>query len=136
MSAKTRTITLTGRRPVKIVEDEWPQIADGTEKDWDNTYEFQANRTWKADIRVRQHTDGRSIVYGHFDYDTAFQGKSGFLCRAGELLDAGDDVAIAIDRVAQELIQAAEDSPCAEKAAQMIRGAMRECIASLEPETI
>ena len=60
--SKTRTITLTGRAPVRIREDEWPVIASGSYKDWDNQYEFQANREWKASIRVRQHPDGRKHV--------------------------------------------------------------------------
>jgi hypothetical protein len=56
----TRTITLTGRAPVTIVEAEWPLIA--TAKWYAGEFEAQANRT--ATIRVREHRDGRRIVYG------------------------------------------------------------------------
>ena len=91
---KMRTITLTDKPPVKIREDQWPLIA--TAKDWDNTYESQANRTWG--LRVRQHDDGRAIVYGL--YDSAYQGEGGR--RAGELVEAGGDIPAAIHRVAQD----------------------------------
>lgn len=56
---KTTTITLTDRAPVKIVENDWPLVA--TASDHDNQYDFQANQLWW--IRVRQHNDGRTIVY-------------------------------------------------------------------------
>ena len=89
------TISLTGRAPVRIVKDDWPIIAYA--KEWDNTYECQANRTWK--LSVRQHDDGRSIVYGLFT--TQFQNEKN---RAGgELLKQGDDIAAAIQRVAHSL---------------------------------
>jgi hypothetical protein len=59
---KTRTITLTGRPPVRICEAEWPICAsaeghsgrsDGREDECD-----------EYSIRVRQHADGRTLVYG------------------------------------------------------------------------
>lgn len=89
------TITLTGRAPVTITKDSWPVIASA--RDWDNTYECQANKTWR--ISVRQHADGRAIVYGV--HTNNWQGASGR--RGGELLSAGDDIASAIYRVADAL---------------------------------
>ena len=80
------TIKLTNRRPITIVEDNWPLIARA--KDWDNTYEFQANRTWR--IRVRQHEDGRTVVYGV--YDTHYQGECNRV--AGYLLETDDEAQI------------------------------------------
>lgn len=77
--AKTRTITLTDRPPVTIREDQWPVIA--TAKWWDNTYECQANRT--ASVRVREHEDGRRIVYGV--YGSNWQGERDK--KAGMLID-------------------------------------------------
>jgi hypothetical protein len=79
-TTKTRTITLTDRPPVTIREDAWPVIA--TAKWWDNTYESQANRT--ASVRVREHEDGRRIVYGVSD--SQWQGESG--AKAGVLIRA------------------------------------------------
>jgi len=55
-----RTITLTDRAPVKIVDDEWSIIAG--DSDHDGQVESQANHIWW--IKVRQHADGRRIVYG------------------------------------------------------------------------
>ena len=60
---KQRTITLTDARPVRIYEDEWPVIASSS---WHSgEHESQANET--ATIRVRQHADGRVIVYSVHD---------------------------------------------------------------------
>src|SRR5271168_80256 len=56
----TITITMSERRPLKIEPELWPVIA---EADWHNgQYECQANTIRR--IRVRQHVDGRRIVYG------------------------------------------------------------------------
>jgi hypothetical protein len=111
---KTRTITLTGRRPVKIVEDEWPVIAVG--KDHGGQIECQADRSWV--VRVRQHADGRALIYGV--YETRWQGESG--SRGGKMLDAGDDIIAGIRSVA-ESIGASED-------------VAQECIADLPAEEI
>ena len=132
----TRTITLTGRRPVKIQEEDWPTVARGSDKDWDNTYEFQANRTWKASVRVRQHEDGRAIVYGFYDYSTCWEGESCFLVKAGILLDPGADVADGIQEVGSQLEEMVQDSFYSAKAGAMIREAVRECVANLEPEEL
>jgi len=103
-TTKTRTITLTDRPPVTIKDEDWPVVAEASHKSWDNTYEFQANRTWKGWLKVRQHEDGRALVYGRDDYDTQFQGEDGHCYRGGELLDKGADIAAAIRRVADGLV--------------------------------
>ena len=82
-TTKTRTITLTDRPPVTIREDDWPIIAAA--KWWDNTHECQANRT--ASLRVREHVDGRRIVYGVLD--SRFQHERG--ARAGRLVNPPTD---------------------------------------------
>jgi hypothetical protein len=99
------TITLTGRPPVKITKDEWPVIASADAKEYDNQYEFQANRTAAWKLIVRQHEDGRAIVYAIHNYSSQYQGESGRDVRGGELIDAGADLPKAIDRVA-EVIEA------------------------------
>ncbi len=98
MSAdKIRTITLTGRAPVKISEALWPRISYASRHD--GKVECQANHKWH--LTVRQHADGRAIVYGsevegmggvHQDYEEA---------RAGVLLEAGADIAAAVRRVGE-----------------------------------
>lgn len=57
---KQRTITLTDARPVKIYEDDWDVIAQASSHNGE--HESQANYLWS--IRVREHADGRRLVYG------------------------------------------------------------------------
>lgn len=57
---KTIRLTMSERRPLSVDPGEWPIIARA---DWHNgQIECQANTVRK--IRVRQHADGRRIVYG------------------------------------------------------------------------
>jgi len=93
---RTRTITLSNRPPVKIKEAEWPMIAKA---EWtDNpAIPVQANRT--ASVRVRQHADGRAIVYG--TYSTQWQGESDL--KSGLLLAKGADIAAAIYGVVDDI---------------------------------
>ena len=79
-------ITMSERRPLSIVEDEWPLIASA---DWHNgQVECQANTIRR--IKVREHADGRRLVYG---FDRAGNGgqhagtrnpAGGFLVAAGD----------------------------------------------------
>jgi hypothetical protein len=103
------TITLTGRKPVTITKDDWDVIASAGEKEWDNQYEFQANRTASFKLTVRQHQDGRAIVYGVHSYNSQYQGEHGRDIRGGELLDKDADIPEAIHRVAAELESRMED---------------------------
>jgi hypothetical protein len=57
---KTVTITLSERSPVKIDPEQWPIIASA--ETWNGQHKSQANYIrW---IKVREHTDGRRIIYG------------------------------------------------------------------------
>ena len=94
---KIRTITLTDRAPVKVSEALWPRIAYASRHDGEVV--CQANHEWH--LTVRQHADGRAIVYGsevagmggvHQGYEEA---------RAGVMLDAGADIAAAVRRVGE-----------------------------------
>lgn len=106
---KYRTITLTDRAPVKIRENEWPIIAQG---EWyDSHIHSQANR--EHHIKVRQHEDGRAIVYGVTH--SSWQGARGWA--GGELLAADDDIVAAIKRVGSD--------------GDIDEIAIRECIADL-----
>jgi hypothetical protein len=110
---KIRTITLTDRAPVRVCEDRWPVIASARRHD--GLIESEANHLWH--LTVRQHSDGRAVVYGsetpggggvHRGYEEA---------RAGELVDSGVDLAVVIRRVG-------ESSRCSE-------AMIAECIAEL-----
>lgn len=89
--SKQRTITLTNAAPVRISESLWPVVAVAS--DHDGQIEAQANRTWS--LRVREHADGRRIVYGV--HGTCFQNERD--ASGGEIVPAGGDVVAAIRRV-------------------------------------
>jgi len=88
------TIMLTGRRPVQVDDDEWPVIARAG---WQEGEKKLEHRAWR--LIVRQHEDGRSLVYGMFD--TSRRGEQPR--RGGELLPPGADIPAAIHRVAEHL---------------------------------
>jgi len=134
---KFRTITLTGRRPVKINEAEWPTLAQGVWTDHDGTIREQANRTWTLSLRVRQHADGRAIVYATYEYDTQFQGEPDYACRVGRLVDAGADLPTIITEVGRLMDDRLED--LADRPAegrQHVRDVVADAIADLPAETI
>ena len=60
MSDQRIKITLSERRPITIERDAWPVVAAADAHD--NRIESQAHTKWR--IAVRQHRDGRRIVYG------------------------------------------------------------------------
>lgn len=103
---KTRTITLTGRPPVKIKENEWPVIATVSDDSYgsvDLQRHQQAVLQGEVDkylLRVRQHADGRTIVYGVLDAATSWTHTEDW--RGGELLIANSDIAAAIERIGQD----------------------------------
>jgi hypothetical protein len=96
---KTRTITLTARPPVRIVEDDWPIIASAS--DYAGQVESQASEEWG--VYVRQHEDGRRIAYAYRDRGTGGMPIEYRGSRGGELLVAIDDIAAAIRRVGDQV---------------------------------
>ena len=89
--SKQRTITLTDRRPVTINEDEWPVIAKAEGDNYtglDPARHIQASQQGELDeytLRVRQHADGRAIVYGA--YTEGWNGAHDGLTRAGRIVN-------------------------------------------------
>ena len=84
------TIILSDRAPVRINPAEWPIIARANDEWLD-----EPNRP-RWTLVVRQHQDGRSIVYGsHYSKGTLAPGKSG-----GEILPPASDIFPAMLRVA------------------------------------
>jgi hypothetical protein len=141
-TSKTRTITLSDRPPVKIKEDEWPITATGSAGDDDSDGRGnQPNRKWTRTIRVRQHEDGRAIVYGVYEYDSAFQGKRGAFAKRGTLLTApvtSDQIIAAIQSVAGQLSLAESMAAVGAdwKDPNAWTAAAHECIADLPAETL
>jgi hypothetical protein len=86
-------ITLSERAPVKISIKDWPIVA---RSDWHDGKEFESQAFRRAEIRVREHRDGRRIAYGWAT--SQWQGERDQY--AGFLLDKGDDAVRAIRRVA------------------------------------
>ena len=125
----TLTITLTVRKPVKITKEDWPILAKADASDHDGKVEFQANRRWSWRLAVRQHSDGRAIVYGVYTYSSLYQGERCHDVRGGELVPAGDIVA-AIQRVG-EWMQA--NAP---KDGERFAEVTRECLADLPAEDL
>ena len=95
------TITLTDRPPVKIKKEDWPIVAEASDKAWDNQYEFQANCISKWALRVREHGDGRAIVYAIYSYDSHYRNARTYQVRGGELLTDSSALAEAIRRVGE-----------------------------------
>lgn len=121
-TTKARTITLTDRPPVTIREDQWPIIATGDWGDSPNGIRSQSNR--EATIRVREHEDGRRIVYGV--YSSQWQGERG--AKAGVLIaaDGGKPDTDATIRAIHDVATSIDaPSSCA-----------RECIADLPAEEL
>lgn len=141
-TAKKRTITLTGRPPVTIREAEWPVIAHGCADDDDrNNPGNPPNREWERTIRVRQHADGRVLVYGIYSYSTCFQGESDAGARAGVLLSAPvtpAQIIDAIETVGDELAAAEDDAAIhdSQRDSRQWRNAVRETIADLPAEEL
>lgn len=103
MSTK-RTITLTDRPPVTISEEHWPLIARGSDSEHDGQVECQANTESKWFIGVRQHADGRAIVYSTYWYSSNWQGARCYNPKHGVMLPAGstpEAICAAINDVAQ-----------------------------------
>lgn len=86
----SRTITLTGRPPIKIDEDNWPTIASAADSEHDGQVECQANRKSSWWIKVRQHEDGRAIVYAGYTYTSNWQGARCYEAKRGVLLAIGE----------------------------------------------
>lgn len=100
-------IILTSRAPVRVDPRQWPVIASASERPGShrNGNQRPNYETDHFTLRVRQHADGRTIVSGRCDAATSWTGS---VNRAGgEILEAGADIAEAIERVAQ-LIHAPE----------------------------
>lgn len=122
--AKTRTVTLTGRRPVTIIDAEWPVIASAS---WSHECgQYGQNGHASATLRVRQHADGRALVnlVTNMVCQCNYEERSG-----GALLPSGRMLETAIRDVAKVLRQDMIDE-------QEIENLAQECCADLPAERI
>ena len=136
-SAKLRTITLTNRPPVRIAETAWPIIASARRHD--GQVECQANHVWH--LTVRQHADGRTIVYGSEDRGNGGMHQGYEAAYAGELLESSSayedrcpgDHPRAWRKRTQDIVEAicrvGKDARCSE-------AMIRECLADLPAEDL
>lgn len=132
---KTRTITLTGRPPVTVSENAWPLIASAQDSEHDGQVECQANRKSRWWIGVRQHDDGRAIVYATYSYTSTWQNSRDFVAKAGILLPAKADaeaICAAIQNVGNEIA----GMECSEGDADRWPTLVAECIADMPAEEL
>lgn len=131
------TIELTGRRPVVVESDEWTSIATAGETWHDGKVYAQANREADCDMSVWANADGRAIVFGDYNYDSAHQGARGIRARAGYVVPAVaaalnyDGVVEAIEQVGRDLKNAAGPEPRID-----IDALVREAIDDLPAEAL
>ena len=133
--SKLRTITLTGRPPVRIDEEDWPVLASATDSTHDGQVECEANVRTSWGIRVRQHEDGRHLVYAAYSFSTQYQHGRDYEARRGVLLPCNstvDDVCRAIEEVCQDIAEA----ECSEGDETRWPTLAAECIADMPPEEL
>lgn len=78
---------MSERRPLSIVKSEWPLIARADRHDGE--VQVQANHEWA--IRVREHADGRRIVYGWLREGNGGSHAGWRGAEGGFLVDPGDE---------------------------------------------
>ena len=122
---KYRTITLTNRAPVRIVEEDWPIIAE----DHCGSETSECN----IEVRVRRHCDGRAIVYGRFAYDYSDRVFVGSAMprkgRVGHLSGADADLAASLRIVGDYLRERMADADMH----RFVTKTIDDCAAHLPP---
>ena len=131
----TRTITLTGRPPVRIDEENWPLIASAKDKEHDGQVECQANRMSKWFVGVRQHKDGRAIVYATYSHDSNWQGSRCYNAARCVLLGIGTDageICRTISAVCDDIATAEHSGDDADRWSTLAN----ECIADMPADVL
>ncbi len=130
-----RTITISNRQPVTIEEDNWPIIAVAKDEDHDGQVRCQANRVSNWACYVRQHDDGRTIVYAVYSYTTNWQNARCLSAKAGRLLPSNadwKDIANAIVNVCYEISEREHDDDDSKR----WKAIEADCIADLPAEEL
>jgi hypothetical protein len=125
---KRITIPLTDRRPVSISEDEWPlivRVSGDSCEIRDPARHDQAVEQGQADtyeMEVRQHADGRALIYGRYDEAQWSESDHPGPSHSGRLVAPGGDVAQEIRHVGSMLY--------------LPETLIADCIAGLTPEDL
>lgn len=124
---KRRTITLTNRSPVTIVEDEWPVIAEGGYRDDHPSGCEQLS----VEFRVRRNRHKQHLIHGKFSY--YLEDVESETHRVGRLLYIPDnDVDKALLEVGNEMRERVSDGPLR----RYVTLALDACFAKLGPQAI
>ena len=124
---KTRTITLTNRAPIQIVEDEWPVIAQGT-CSWKHP---DCANGWSIEVRVRK---GRNdyIIHANYSLDIKDREDKCQRVRVGHVItdhEATKDLWKIMLEVGEELRSRIKN----ERLKKYVTFAFDQCFASLKP---
>jgi hypothetical protein len=88
-------VTVSGLPPVRIQTERWPVIAHAQCSN--AAFKFQDGHM--GHLAVRQHSDGRTLVYGVLEIRTPEKHER----QAGRLLPAGADISQALEEVCHDL---------------------------------
>lgn len=127
---KSRTITLTGRPPVRITDSQWPLVASASRKTHDGgEVESQANRTSSWFLGVRREVNlGRWIVYGTYAHESRYRNEPNAYERFGQILPASTSV----EDVCQKLLRLTLPAGTVE----VFKSLISECIGDFPAEDI
>jgi len=118
-----KTITMTGRAPIRITIADWPVIAQASGRNGDDCHtgaqSYMQGQASKWGLKVRQHADGRVIVAAWAEVG---QWTSDPMVDGGCLLPDGSGIPEAIAQVGED---------CG-----IPPSTVRECIADLPAEEV
>lgn len=134
-------IRLSGRRPVTVDTDDWPRTANGHGNEYDGETAAQSVRTRTWWVSVRQHADGRALVYGVYEAHSKAALELDVCVHAGKLLDKEQarDLEHWIVRVANDLFGDAVNANSHVAEVIILRDieqAKADCLASLPAEEL
>jgi len=99
---KRRTITLTNRSPISIIEADWPIIAQGMcgeEAPDGSPYE-----SWEIAIRVRLSRQGRTVIHANYSFSCECT-EQYHKARVGRLLAIG----VSDDKVCKTILEVGDE---------------------------
>lgn len=88
-------IEITGQAPIAVDRELWTLIAEAVE--FSGEFEAQADRLSR--LSVRQHADGRALVYG--EHTTRWQGEQNYA--GGHILTKDENLVLVVAEVVAEL---------------------------------